>query len=114
MARLRHLWAHHRAALVVFVLALVVTLVLAVRATVFAVYWLDPAHRDQPLAGWMTPRYVAHSYAVPPEALGLPPPGPDDPRRMTLDQIAAQRGESLDALIAEVSAAVAAWRAAHP
>lgn len=114
MTRLRHLWSHHRAALVVFVLALIVTLLLAVRTTVFTVYWLDPAHRDQPLAGWMTPRYVAHSYAVPPKALGLPPPGPGDPWHITLDQIAARNGETLKALNARISAAVAAWRVAHP
>lgn len=31
---------------------------------------MDPAHQDQDLAAWMTPRYVAQSYKLPPNVLG--------------------------------------------
>src|SRR5665647_829515 len=43
------------------------------------IYW--QAHRDEPIHGWMSVGYVAHSYRVPPYvlylALGLPHKPPD-------------------------------------
>ena len=80
------------------------------------IYWSDPQHLDQTLAGWMTPRYVAQSYLVPPEviqeAFDLDPNAL--PRRISLDRLASENGLSLDALQARVDAAVADWRAANP
>jgi hypothetical protein len=33
------------------------------------VYFADPRHQNQPLEGWMTPRYVGMSYDLPPNIL---------------------------------------------
>ncbi len=116
MARLRLLWRDHRLLMLGFVLALAVSLFFAGRMAMFAVYWADPAHRNQPVAGWMTPRYVAHSWKVPPRvvgaALSLAPPG-DGGRPQTLAEIADQRGLSTAEAVATVEAAIAAHRAAH-
>jgi hypothetical protein len=79
-----------------------------------SVYWNDPAHRDQALDGWMTPRYVAQSYDIPPEvfipALFLDPA--QKPRRISLDAIAAENGVTLGELQMRIDAAVAQWRSA--
>jgi len=111
--RLAHLWHHHRAATLAFGLIAALTLVLLIRAALFTLYWSDPAHRDPKLQGWMTPRYVAHAWQVPPEvvraALGdAPLPGP----RQSLDAIAQDRGVDPAALIAAIEASLDAHRAA--
>lgn len=78
-------------------------------------YWADPAHQDQPIARWMTPRYVAMSWDVPKEvvieALDMTPVGrgPEP-----LSQLAKARGVPVEVLIADLETAIAAWRAAHP
>jgi hypothetical protein len=80
-----------------------------VRLTVFWIYWADPDHHNQAIAGWMTPRYVANSWHVPPEAvgnaLGL---NVEKPRRITLDQLARERGVPLSDLVDKLQAAIAA------
>ena len=92
------------------VLAVAVAAVLGVRAVREAVYWADPAHRDQPLEGWMTPRYVARSWDLPPEtvaeALGLDQDGTG--RRNTLDDLARARGVPLSDLVQALDRARAA------
>ena len=68
----------------------------AVRLLIFTIYWSSPAHQNQPLEGWMTPRYVAHSYDIPPElvrdALNLEP---GVRKRQTLSEIARNSGLTL-------------------
>ena len=107
---LAFLWDRHRWAVVALGLALAVAVFFAVRLVVFTVYWADPAHREQPLEGWMTPGYVANSYGVDRDdlraALGL---APGD--RATLEEIAAARGVDLSVVLAEVEAALAGARA---
>jgi hypothetical protein len=80
-----------------------------------AIYWNDPRHKDQPLTAWMTPRYVAQSYDIPPEIFGpalfLDPTEP--PRRLRLDVIAASNGVTLDTLQKRVTEATAAFRASQ-
>lgn len=65
--------------LVVFLLIASFTVFKAVHTVQRVNYW--KAHRDEPLRGWMTIGYVAHSYGVPPhvlyQALGLPHKPPD-------------------------------------
>lgn len=113
MSGLGRLWREHRLLAAGFALALVATVVFAVRTAVFWVYWSDPAHRDQGLEGWMTPRYVAHSWGVDRDvvggALGLAPGGGP---RMTLAEIAADRGVPLAELEADLMAAIEAARKA--
>jgi hypothetical protein len=109
---LADLWKTNRTALVAFGLALALTLFFAVRATVFAVYWADPSRHDLQPEAWMTPRYVAYSWRVDPdalrEALGVvATPG----RPRTLAEIAEERGIPVAALMTEVLAAVEALQA---
>jgi hypothetical protein len=89
-------------------LALALTLVFAVRAAVFTVYWADPAHRAGPLEGWMTPGYVAHARGLSRDEmrvlLGPYAPGPGD--RRTLAEIAAAEGVPLEDLLARIEAAL--------
>ncbi|RCW77867.1 hypothetical protein DFP89_1542 [Paracoccus lutimaris] len=91
-----------------------ITIFFAARMTLFAIYWSDPAHRDQVLRGWMTPGYVARSWDIPrgelQQALGvLGHPG----ARQTLQQIADENGLPLAELIARIEGAIAAHRAAQ-
>lgn len=98
-----------------FLLALVVCLVFAFRTIAFAVYWADPAHRNQPIAGWMPPRYVAHSWQVPPEvvAQALNLPAEQRGRHMPLEEIAREQGIDMDTLRARLEAAIAAYHASQ-
>ncbi|HCL64663.1 MAG TPA: hypothetical protein DIC56_07435 [Rhizobium sp.] len=102
------LWRHHRLLLMAFVVATALTLFFAARFTFFVLYWSDPAHRDQPLQGWMTIGYIAHSYDVPREALanalGLVPP--EKGKRPTLDALARDKGMTAAEFQAEVEAAI--------
>ena len=59
---LKNLWQNHKLLLLAFVLAAGITIMFAVRLVVVTVYFSNPAHQNQPLEGWMTPRYVALSY----------------------------------------------------
>lgn len=86
------------------------------RAVASFVYWQDAAHQFQPISGWMTPRYVAKSWQVPPEvvsgALGLEMSG--GAGRSPLEQIAEARGVDVAAVIESLDAAIAAHRATRP
>lgn len=112
MSVLARLWRGHRSAFLAFLAAAAVTLFFAVRLFVFALYWADPTHRDQHPAGWMTPGYVARSWQVPRDdlvgALGLLP---ESGRPRTLAEIAAARGAPVEAVLAEVEAALTVLRA---
>jgi len=95
----------------VFGMASAATVFFAVRSVLFFVYWSDPAHRDQPIEGWMTPRYVVQSWQLPPEvmidALGE---GPMPGKRRTLAEIAASQGISFDELGIRIEDAAKAFR----
>jgi len=112
-SRIKRIWKHHRLAFMALVGLLCIAFFFAFNAISAAIFWNDPRHQDQPLAGWMTPRYVGQSYDLPPEVLGpalfLGPTEP--PRRLRLDKIAADNNVTLDRLQQRVSAAKAAYRA---
>ncbi|MBF9035621.1 hypothetical protein HKCCE2091_15340 [Rhodobacterales bacterium HKCCE2091] len=115
--KLAYLWRTNRVALAAFAATLLLVVFFAVRFTLFAVYWSDPDHREQPIEGWMTPGYVARSWHVDTDVIraALPPP-PDEtlPGRLTFARIAAENGIPLPDLIAGVEAAIADARAAAP
>jgi hypothetical protein len=114
MSRLGHLWREHRLLLVATLVALAVTLFFAARLAVFALYWSE--HRDEAIAGWMTPRYIAHSWVGPPtvfgEALGVEPV--QSGRPPTLERLAAERGVPVAELETAVEAAITRYRAERP
>ena len=114
MNRLRAAWRYQRWLLVGFVLALLVTFGLAARMVARAIYWADPAHRDQVVQGWMTPGYVTRSWSLPRDTLeGVLGPAGGPISHDTLEMIAADRGVPLPDLLAEVEAALIARRAAQ-
>lgn len=104
---IKQLWRTNRAALMAFVVASGTLGFFGFKTAAAWVYWNDPAHQQQQLAGWMTPRYVAQSYNLPPEELGpaLFLPTGQPPRRTTLDRIAAENGLTLNQLQARIDAA---------
>ncbi|MCU4653804.1 hypothetical protein N8I71_13245 [Roseibacterium sp. SDUM158016] len=103
------LWERHRPAMIALALAVIVAGFFAVRLALFTIYWSDPAHREQPLEGWMTPGYVAHSYGLDRDAfrdaLRIPPG-----TRATFEELAAARGVPLEDMLAGVETAIAAVR----
>jgi D-serine deaminase-like pyridoxal phosphate-dependent protein len=94
---------------VAFAAALAITLLFAVRLTVATIVWSNPDRHEQPIAGWMTPRYVSRSWNVEPDvvadALGLETDRTS--RRMTIEEIAAAQGRSLDELVLRLESALA-------
>ena len=110
---IRHLWQTHRIALFAFAAALAAMGYFGVKSISSAIYWMDPAHQDQALAEWMTPRYVGQSYKLPRElvleALMMDPDAP--PRRVSISDIAAANGVSIDVLQSRIDAAVASFDA---
>jgi len=90
-----------------FVLAAVLTLFFAVRAVMFAVFWMDP-HRDRhPVEPWMTPRYIVQTYDIPREILAetLQLNAGDSPKK-PLDALARERGVAPAAMVNAVQALV--------
>ena len=106
--RRTQIWADRRLVLAVFVAAATVFVFFGVRLVGHAFRWSDAPH--EAIAGWMTPRYVAHAWQVPPEviadALGLERDGTG--RRVSLEQLAAERGVSVGELAAAIEVAIAA------
>lgn len=103
----RNLWRKHRFLFIAFITALVVTAFFAARLVLFSLYWAEPAHQDQPVEGWMTPRYVALSYDLPPgvvrDALELEPV---DGERRTLEEIAESSSLTLEEIQRRIDEAV--------
>ena len=117
MHRLRRLigrvWAAAPIATAILGIALMAAGVFGVRS---AVHWLDrPPHaeRQQLIASWMTPRYVARSWNVPRtvvlDALGVSQPLPDGPT--SLSWIADMKGESVEQVIEDLETAIAQFYA---
>ena len=95
-----------------FSLALAAMLFFTVRLAASMIFWNDRAHLDQPLAGWMTPRYITRSWNVPPDlvatTLALERDGAG--RRVTLQDLADQQGRSLESLIEDLKVALSSHR----
>lgn len=113
---MKHLWNQHRIALSAFVIALCALGYFAFQTISSAIYWMDPSHQDQALAAWMTPRYVAQSYKLPPQVLGpaLFLVKGETPRRISLGTIAAENGLTLDILQDRIDTVADHWRKANP
>ena len=112
---MRRLWRDHRLLTAAFLLAGALTTFFAVRLVASWIYWNDPAHRDVEIAPWMTPRYVAHSWRLPPEivaeTLDIDAPAGPPP---TFGELAAERGVTVQDLATRIEMAAEAHRAARP
>lgn len=98
-----------------FTVALLLTLWFGGQSIARAIYWADPEHQNQEIAGWMTPGYVARSWQVPPAdmAAALSPYWERESGRHAppLEVIAREGGVPLDELITHLEAAIAAYHA---
>ena len=110
---IRDLWDNNRWAFLAFVVAVTALGVFGVRTISSAIYWYDPAHQDQALAPWMTPRYVEQSYKLPRDVIedvffierGVEPP------RMRVGEIATRNGLTIEDLQSRLDTAHAAFEA---
>lgn len=108
---LRFLFRRHPVATALLAIVLAVGVWFGVRLTSDMLYFADPAHREQTFAGWMTPRYVAKSWGLPPEIVAEVLDLTRDHRRITMDQLAASRGTTLEQLQVRIAAAKAEFEA---
>ncbi len=112
MRRLVQAWRRHPVMTSGFILAVIFTVLFAVRSVVFMIYWSDPAHYDRAFEDWMTPRYIAKSWKLPDEvvlkALHL---DQMTRRRTTLADIAARQGVTVKQLQENIARAAAEYRA---
>jgi len=108
----KRLWAAAPIATLVLALALAAAGVFAVRGTIHAVYWGDPAHRMKPIEPWMTPGFIGRAWHIPREqvieALNAPVPPPHGP--MNLEELAQYRGVPLETVLGEAEALVGPYR----
>ncbi|MBU9698561.1 hypothetical protein GU927_011975 [Rhodobacteraceae bacterium HSP-20] len=105
MPRLREIAKRNPLLLMAFVLAVVATLFFAARAVTFAVslHWRS----EQPVASWMTPRYIVRTYGLERAALDEVLGTTDrDDLRQPLYTIARERGMTTAELIAAVQDAI--------
>ncbi|MBU2936258.1 MULTISPECIES: hypothetical protein [Pacificibacter] len=112
----KRLWQNTPIATVVLVVSLAVAGLFTVRSVALWVYWHDPQHRAQAIEPWMTPKYIAHSWAVPPHIVGdalgdfqRHKKGP-----MNLDQIAAAKDMSTRDLITSIEDAIHSFNLTRP
>jgi hypothetical protein len=96
-----------------FVLVLGATGWHTARTVCRASYWRE--HRDEPVRGWMTVGYVAHSYHVPPhvlyEALGIEREPHD---RRPLREIAREQNRTVEELTVVLQDAITHARPPYP
>lgn len=109
----RQAWSIAPLATAILTIATIACLFFGARAAIFWHERPPRAERDQPVAAWMTPRYVSRSWRIPPDlvfdALDAPRPPPDGP--MSLRELAEFRGVPLEQVLAEAEALIASRRA---
>ena len=106
------LWKRHKGLVLAFVAAFGLAIYFGIGA-VRKARDFDVA-KEQPVAAWMTPRYISHSWDVPREEmleiLDLTSPNPG---RRTLVDLAEEKGIPVETYIAQIEAGIAAFRAAE-
>ncbi len=105
---LRFLFRRHPWPTVVLAVGLVALVWFGGRFVSEVLYFADPAHREQQLAGWMSPRYVAKSWELPPAVVANIMQLAPGHRHTTLDQVAASQNVTIEELQKRVEAAKAA------
>lgn len=111
------LWRARPVLVSCFVLACAATLFFGVRFAAQAVYWSNPAHREQSVQGWMTVGYVARSWGLNGRDIdavaGLPLPQ-EKGHPQPLSEIAADRGVPVQTVIDAVERAIEQLRVQPP
>lgn len=103
---IRRIWQRNPILTLAFLLALAASLFFASRAVNMAIVLANRA--EKPVAGWMTPRYIARSYGLERDDLGriLLAVDDRDDARQPLYALAREQGVPLADLIAEIQALV--------
>lgn len=112
--KIRKAWTSAPIATAILGVALVVALVFTIRLTMFWVYWSDPANRDQQIADWMTPGYIAQSWSVPREVVMDALPPLEVKKRRNFRQLSDETGVPADELMDRAQQAIETFRAEHP
>lgn len=102
-APLRFLWQHHKPTLLLIVLALAVAIFFALRFVNHAHDWHEIRAFNPPIEPWMTPRYIAKSWDVPPDKLANFLQFQQTDKRPSIADIAKAQGRSVDELIAQLT-----------
>lgn len=110
--RLARLWNVAPVATIVLVLSLAAASAFGARSVMFWLLRPPLSERELTIETWMTPRYVARSWGVPPEvilkAIDAPNPPPKGP--MSLSELADYRSVPPAQIIDEAQTAIAAFR----
>lgn len=105
---MRRLWAKHRKLVIAFAVAVVLAAGFLVRGLVMVPPRGDPT---RPVAAWMTPGFIVHTYHLPPEVVGdILRLTPGEHRRVTIAEIATEQGVPVTDLLAPLQAEVDAHR----
>lgn len=100
---LRYFWKEQPLALSAFLIAVALLVFFGARFILNFIYFHDPAHRNQALEPWMSPKYVSMSYQLPPhvmrEVMQLEA---FEGKRVTVKDVAEGLGISLEELEARV------------
>lgn len=109
---LRYLFKEHKIALLAFVVAALMAVFFVTNAVMGMRDIKRPIVNQEPLQGWMTPKYVGKSYGLPPDVLGpllqLEKGGKGVP--VTLEDIAARQGRTLAEIEADIRQAADAFQ----
>jgi len=88
-----------------FAIAALLTAFFAVRAILFALFWMDTPPQTHPIEPWMTPRYIARTYDIPrDQMLGILGLASDETPRQPLDSLARNRGVPVQIYIDQIEA----------
>ena len=107
------LWRARPVLVFCFVLACAATLFFGVRFAAQAVYWSNPAHREQSVQGWMTVGMQRWFVPVDDAVAGLPLPQ-EKGHPQPLSEIAADRGVPVQTVIDAVERAIEQLRVQPP
>lgn len=108
---MRRLWQTHRRLVIAFGVTAGLAVILLVRGLVLVPPRGDP---DMPVAAWMTPGFVVHTYHLDPDVMSqILGEAPGERRRQTLAQIATAQGRVVTEILAELQAAIDDARAQH-
>lgn len=90
---------------VAYALAILATAVFGLRAAWYA--WELAERAEQPVAGWMTPRYILAVYEVDPKALAaILNIDPDQDPRESVARLAASSGLSTESVLRDITALI--------
>ena len=88
-----------------FAIAALLTAFFAVRAILFAVFWMDTPPETHPIEPWMTPRYIARTYDIPrAEMQRILELAPDETPRQPLGSLARSRGVPVQTYVDQIEA----------